>query len=109
MHELAITESLVSTVREHVGESKVIRVRLAIGKLSGIVPDAVSFCFDVCAAGTTLEGARLEVEEVSARVRCRSCDAEFALEDGIPLCTCGSADVDVLSGRELKIMEVEVA
>jgi hydrogenase nickel incorporation protein HypA/HybF len=109
MHELAITESLVSTVREHVGESKVVRVRLAIGKLSGVVPEAVSFCFDVCAAGTTLEGARLEVEEISARVRCRTCDAELVLEDATPLCTCGSADVDVLTGQELKIQEVEVA
>jgi hydrogenase nickel incorporation protein HypA/HybF len=109
MHELAITESLVNTVREYAGESKVIRVRLAIGKLSGVVPGAVGFCFDVCAAGTPLEGARLEVEEVAARVRCRTCDAELVLEDAIPLCTCGSADVDVLSGHELKIKEVEVA
>lgn len=108
MHELAVTESVVSTVCEYVGKARVVRVRLLVGKLSGVVPDAVSFCFDVCAAGTPCEGARLEVEEVSARVHCRVCNTELVLDDPIPLCTCGSADLDVLSGRELKIKEVEV-
>ena len=110
MHELAITENVVRTVCEAVGTTaRVARVRLAIGKLSGVVPDAVSFCFDVCAAGTPLEGARLEVEEIPARVRCRTCRAEELLDDNIPLCRCGSADLDVLAGQELKIREVEVA
>ena len=110
MHELAITECVVRTVCEAVGTTaRVARVRLAIGKLSGVVPDAVSFCFDVCAAGTPLEGACLEVEEVPARVRCRTCRAEELLDDNIPLCRCGSADLDVLAGQELKIREVEVA
>lgn len=84
-------------------------MRLAIGRLSGVLPAAVSFCFEVCAAGTPLEGARLEVEEISARVRCRTCREEAPLDDNIPLCRCGSADLDVLTGQELKIREVEVA
>jgi hydrogenase nickel incorporation protein HypA/HybF len=99
----------VRTVCEAVGTARVARVRLAIGKLSGVMPDAVSFCFDVCAAGTPLEGARLEVEEITARVRCRTCRAETLLDDDVPLCRCGSADLEVLSGQELKIKEVEVA
>jgi hydrogenase nickel incorporation protein HypA/HybF len=109
MHELAITENVVRAVCEAVGAARVARVRLAIGKLSGVVPDAVSFCFDVCAAGTPLEGARLEVEEIAARVHCRSCSAETLLDDDIPLCRCGSADLEILAGQELKIREVEVA
>lgn len=109
MHELALTESLVSTVCEHVGRAKVTRVRVVVGRLSGVVPEAMRFCFDVCAAGTPLEGARLEVEEVAGRARCRSCETEVELEDAVPLCGCGSADLLVLSGQELKIREVEVA
>ena len=108
MHELAITQNLVSTVCERVGEAKVVRVRLAIGRLSGVVPDAVRFCFDVCSAGTALEGAQLEVDEVAARARCRTCGSEAELEDAIALCACGSADLEVLSGRELRIRDVEV-
>jgi hydrogenase nickel incorporation protein HypA/HybF len=108
VHELAITESLVTTVAERVGAAKVRRVRLVVGKLSGVVPDAVMFCFDVCAKGTVLEGARLEIDEVVARARCRECDQESVIEDAIPLCPCGSPDVALLSGKELRIQEVEV-
>jgi hydrogenase nickel incorporation protein HypA/HybF len=108
MHELAITESLVSTVCERVGDAKVSRVRLEVGKLSGVVPDAILFCFDVCTKGTALEGARLEIDEVVARAHCRDCDLETVIDDSIPLCTCGSANVALLSGQELRIKEVEV-
>jgi hydrogenase nickel incorporation protein HypA/HybF len=109
VHELAITESLVSTVRERIGDdAKVRRVRLIVGKLSGVVPDALMFCFDVCAKGTPLEGALLEIDEIAARARCRECDQETVIEDAIPLCRCGSPDIALLSGQELRIKEVEV-
>jgi Zn finger protein HypA/HybF involved in hydrogenase expression len=35
-----------------------------VGDLSGVVADAMSFCFDVTTADTPLAGARLVVEEV---------------------------------------------
>ena len=108
MHELAITESLVSAVCERVGEAKVNRVRLVIGKLSGVVPDAVQFCFDVCTQGTPLEGAVLEIDEIEARAHCKECHLESVLSDSIPLCPCGSPNVALLSGQELRIKEVEV-
>lgn len=108
MHELALTQSLVDTVCERVGAAKVMRVRLAVGKLSGVVPDSMRFCFDVCAAGTALDGAVLEIDEVAGRARCRTCGRETELEDQFALCGCGSADVELLRGRELKIKEVEV-
>jgi hydrogenase nickel incorporation protein HypA/HybF len=108
MHELAITESLVSTVADRVGDAKVRRIRLLVGRLSGVLPDAMMFCFDVCAKGTALEGARLEIDEVAARARCRECRRESVIEDPIPLCPCGSPDIALLSGKELRIQEVEV-
>jgi len=108
MHELAITESIVASVSEHVAGAKVTRVVLEIGKRSGVVPDSVRFCFDVCALGTALEGARLDVIEIPARAQCRDCQAELVLDDIIALCDCGSANLIFLSGEELRITEVEV-
>ena len=84
-------------------------MRLDVGKLSGVVPDALAFCFDLVAAGTPLEGAGLEISEPPGRAHCRRCDAEFGLDSPILLCGCGSADVDVLAGQELRIRSVEVA
>jgi hydrogenase nickel incorporation protein HypA/HybF len=109
MHELAITESVVEGVTQRLGSRRVTRVVLEIGKLSGVVPDAIRFCFDVCAEGTPLQGASLEIIDVPARARCSACGSELTVEDGIGLCPCGSADLVFLSGQELKIKAVEVA
>src|SRR5262249_43161695 len=108
MHELAITESMVATVAERVGETRVARLRLQVGTLAGVVPHALQFCFEVCARGTVLEGATLEIDEIPARGSCRQCGAEIAMASFLDLCTCGSAELDVLAGQELRIKHVEV-
>lgn len=108
MHELALTDGVVQMVRERMGDQRVVRVRLEVGRLTAVVPDAMRFCFDVCSRGTTLDGARLEIDEVPARIRCARCGEETQLDDPIALCPCGSAEVEVIAGNELRIKEVEV-
>jgi len=109
VHELAITEGVVAAVTERLPEAKVTLVRLEIGALSGVVADSVRFCFDLVTEGTNLEGASLEIVEPAASCRCRSCGAEFVAEGPFLLCTCGSADVAVESGADLRILSVKVA
>ena len=53
MHELSITQSVVDAVTRRMGDARVRRERLEVGRLSGLVPDAVQFCFEVVAAGTS--------------------------------------------------------
>src|SRR5208337_3744926 len=108
MHELAITQSIIAAVTEHIGDLKVTRVVIEVGALTSIAPHAVQFCFDVCAKGTNLAGAELEIVEVAGRARCRGCGNESAFEGPIPWCPCGSLNFDLVSGHELKIREVEV-
>ncbi|GAB2570881.1 hydrogenase maturation nickel metallochaperone HypA/HybF [Kribbella endophytica] len=108
MHELAVTESVVDAIVEKIGDGPVAAVRLEIGKLSGIVADSVRFCFEVVAQGTGLQGARLDIDEPSGRAYCRTCGDEFGLDEPILLCPCGSADLDILSGEQLRIISVEV-
>jgi hydrogenase nickel incorporation protein HypA/HybF len=110
MHELSITQSIVDAVVERLGDTEVSSVRIEIGKLSGVMVDSVRFCFDMVVEGTPLQGARLVVDEPSGRARCRGCAEEFGSDDPILLCpACGSADVDVLAGRDLRIKSVEVS
>jgi hydrogenase nickel incorporation protein HypA/HybF len=109
MHELAITQSVVEQIRGRTGDAKVVRVALEIGRLAGVVCDSVRFCFEVCARGTPLEGARLEIIQTPGRARCRACAASFEVSGLISICGCGSADLELLSGQELKIREVEIA
>jgi hydrogenase nickel incorporation protein HypA/HybF len=109
MHEVSLTACIVDSIRERLPDERVTRVRLRIGALIAVEPEALRFCFDVCTRGTLLEGAALEIEEVAARGRCRACGDEGDLDGGLPLCRCGSADLDLLAGGELRIREVEIA
>ncbi len=108
MHELAITESVVDMVLERTPGRQVARVHLRVGRLSGVVPDAMRFCFDLATSGTAMEGATLDIIEIPGRAHCRTCDAEFDLPDLILLCSCGSADVGILRGQELEISSVDL-
>lgn len=110
MHELSLTQSIVDTIAARFPDSRVTVVRLEVGRLSGVVVDAIRFCFDLVAEGTVVEGATLEVAEPAGRGDCRSCGHEFDIDDPIVLCSaCGDANVRVLAGRDLKILSVEVS
>ena len=108
VHELALMESLVAAVRENVARRRVKRVKLRLGKLTCVSADALRCSFDVVARGTVLERAELEIVEVAGRGRCRSCGAGLPLELPVFACRCGSFDVEVIEGEELRLQEVEV-
>ena len=79
---------------------RIATVRVRVGELSGVVPDAMLFCYDLVTAGTDLEGSRLEIERTPGCAHCRDCGRDFPLPDLIMLCPCGSADVQLLAGTE---------
>ncbi len=108
MHELGITQNIVAIVSEHAKGQKVSRVLLEIGKLSAIMPDAIQFCFDICSQGTVLEGSTLEILEIPGLAKCRHCGAEIALDKPFGICQCGSVQLDLINGEELKIKEIEI-
>lgn len=109
MHELALTQEIVELVSRRVAGARVTRVVLEVGRLSAVLPDAIRFCFDICADGTPLQGAALDVVEVPGAGRCRRCGETVPLERPFGTCACGGTDLEWLSGDELKIKEVEIS
>jgi hydrogenase nickel incorporation protein HypA/HybF len=109
MHELSIANSVVELCAERAMGARVLRITLEIGRFSAVMPDAIRFCFDVCAKDTVVEGAELEIVETPGRARCRDCGNELALADMLDRCACGSVDLELLAGSELKIKWMEVA
>jgi hydrogenase nickel incorporation protein HypA/HybF len=111
MHELGLMQNIVDTVQEYAQKnnlSKVVKVRLEVGKLSGVVPEALEFCFEVCVKQTVLEGAVLEIERVAAMGKCKACEDSFDLVDENFTCPkCGGGDWELISGREFIIKELE--
>jgi hydrogenase nickel incorporation protein HypA/HybF len=113
MHELAIARSLLDIVRDQVpaGQaSRVRRVSVQVGPLAGVVPDSLIFCFEAIIRETPFEPARLEVEQVPIRARCRGCSHAFESPEPAFTCpACGRGGVEVLSGAELQLCEIELA
>ena len=108
MHELALTQSIVEICAERAQGAKVRRVILEIGSLAAVMPDALRFCFDMCAAGSELEGARLEIIDIAGRGRCRVCDTQMEMKDYLARCGCGSFDIECIAGEGLRVKEMEV-
>lgn len=63
MHELTLMKSLITAVTGAVGESRVHVVRLHVGRHACASSHALRFCFQVCARGTPVEGATLDIVE----------------------------------------------
>lgn len=108
MHELGITRSVVAIVAEHAKGQRVVSVTLEVGRLSGLLPESIRFCFDVCSKGTALEGAQLNIVEPAGRGHCSACSADTPLSAPLGRCPrCGEPTLQVVAGTELKIKQME--
>ncbi len=112
MHEYSIMQSaLTQALREarQAGAARVHEIRLRIGVLSGVVPDALRFAFETLTPGTSAEGAVLTIEEVPARFWCASCRKEFVSADLFAECPdCRNPSGELRAGRELELSSMEV-
>ena len=112
MHEMSICES-IRDILEAEAASKAFKsvevVRLEIGALSGVEPEALRFGFDVVMAGSVAGHARLEIIEVPGEAWCMICGKTVPVTARYDACPeCGSHQLQVTSGTEMKIRELEV-
>lgn len=112
MHEVSIMAEAVRMAAETAQASnaqRVTGVRLRVGTLSGAVPDAMRFAWEVVCRDTVAEGAWLEIETVPAACWCASCKTEFACVDFLGVCPrCDNVSGELRRGRELNIVTVEM-
>lgn len=112
MHELTITQNILDIVlkeAEAARASKVTRINLVIGELSGVVSDCVQFYFEFLRKGSAAEGATIDFRLVPAELRCRHCLASFNPQDSAWVCpSCGNTSLEVVSGRDCYVESIEV-
>jgi hydrogenase nickel incorporation protein HypA/HybF len=109
MHELSVATAVLNTAVKHAGTRGVSVVSLRVGKLRQVVPDSLSFYFDIVSRDTVCEGARLELTEIDARLVCSDCAQEWQPEIPAFRCPrCESAAVQILAGEELEVDYIEV-
>ena len=112
MHELGITENIVNIALAKAGEaqaSKISKINLVIGEMSGFVADCIQFYFDSLSRDTIAQGAVLRFELVPAQLQCRNCSTIFTPKDSLWSCPeCRGRSVEISKGRELYIESIEV-
>jgi hydrogenase nickel incorporation protein HypA/HybF len=112
MHELALAESMLEIVERaasHADAARVTAVRLEIGALSHVQPDALQFCFDAVTRGTLAERARLEIVTTPGRAWCMPCGETVPLSAlGQPCPVCGSYQLSVTDGEAMRVKDIEI-
>ena len=112
MHEMALTESMLEIALEEArksGASRVARIRLDVGALSAVEPEALLFCFSAVSAGTAAEGAELVIERIEGAGWCPDCERTVSISERFDPCPeCGGYKVQITKGGELRIRELEV-
>jgi hydrogenase nickel incorporation protein HypA/HybF len=108
---MSIAQSLLDIVLDEAGRhgvEKVKVIRLQVGDLAAIVPESLSFCFEMLSEGTVAAGSEIEIERIPVVARCPECDVRFEVEQNIFLCPkCSGPTLELVSGRELSILNIE--
>ncbi len=108
MHELSLSRAILDAAVAHAEGRRVVAVDVTVGALCQVVPNSLSFYFEIVSSGTICNGARLRTHVAPAQLRC-TCGHEWELHEPAFRCPrCAGAEVTVLSGEELTVDSIEV-
>jgi hydrogenase nickel incorporation protein HypA/HybF len=112
VHEMSIAESVLQIIEDTARAEGCARVRavwLEIGQLAGVEKESLRFCFDVVTRDSVAEHARLEIIETVGQGWCLECARSVAVSARYEPCpNCGSIQIEVTGGEEMRVKELEV-
>jgi len=112
MHEYALVRQMIRIAGDAArsrGAKRVTGVRLVIGENSGVLADSVQMYFDMTAAGTPAEGAKLSIRFVKPQMWCARCGKNFIKPRFSFVCPdCGSLGSPTEIGNEFYVESVEL-
>jgi len=113
MHEIGIVQGALEMALRTAEEAKakaIECVRMRVGAMTGVVPEALQFAFEALREGTLAEGARLEIETTPARCWCAACQVEFESADWQQRCPhCQTHSAELRQGLELELISIEIS
>ncbi len=112
MHELGIAQNIIEIVQDQTKDfsnRKIKNVFVRIGKLTNVLNDSLLFGYAALIQSTNLEGSKLNIETIPAKILCESCGNETEI-DGLVFCCekCKSTSVRLVNGMELTVSEIEI-
>ena len=112
MHELSVTQGLLKICLDEGKKhniKKIKKINVKVGELTGLVPNCITYYFDIVAKGTIVEGAEILVEKIPVAIKCNGCQYEGVLPKGEYFCpSCKSNKYKIINGREFYLDTMEV-
>ncbi|MFZ3329102.1 MAG: hydrogenase maturation nickel metallochaperone HypA [Candidatus Acidiferrales bacterium] len=113
MHELSIAMSIVDMAQEELEQHKgkqVHAVHLKLGRLTGVVKEALLSSYEMACEATPLEGSQLLIEEIPVEVFCPKCQVPRLVDSIQWFCCpeCGTPTTNILRGKELEVVALEI-
>ena len=112
MHEYSIVQSLLDGCEDHARQNdatKVTKVVVKIGVMSGVEPDLLKIAFDTFKEKTICEEALFIINIQKVKIRCNGCGRENELEKNEYLCPgCQSTDLKIIDGEDMLLMQLEL-
>jgi hydrogenase nickel incorporation protein HypA/HybF len=112
MHELSIAMSIVEVAQEEATQRgvRIHAVHLKLGALAGVAKESLLSCYEMACGETPLEGSRLVIEDVPVVVFCPACQAQRPISCIQLFCCaeCGTPTAEVLQGKELEVVALEI-
>jgi hydrogenase nickel incorporation protein HypA/HybF len=112
LHEAAIARRILDTIVEGAsrhGARRITRLRMKVGQVSGVVPEALAFALEAAVQGTPAEGLVVDIETVPLAVRCLECGARGRTEEHVLSCpSCGAHRTEIVQGRELRLIDMDI-
>lgn len=117
MHELPIIKRVLQIVLSYASEQEAKEVRsitLKVGEMHDLIPELVEKYFSYASRGTIAEKAKLKIMPLPIICTCNDCQKHFVYNlrygettQGCPVC--GSKTLNLVSGNELSIDNIEIS
>ncbi|HJZ13558.1 MAG TPA: hydrogenase maturation nickel metallochaperone HypA [Acidobacteriota bacterium] len=111
MHEVGIARDILKVVNQQVPADvahAVKSIRVKVGALARVTPEALRFGFQIASVSTPFQSAQLLVDQVPLQMECEVCLLITVGSEALPICAaCGSTRLKILSGNEMEVVEVQ--
>lgn len=112
MHEMSLAEGILDISLQYFRQAnaqKITEITVLVGEMTNVVPESLSFCFESLSKGTPAEQAVLKLKSMPLEAWCHNCDYKFVVQNYNFTCPhCTSANLEIISGRQLQVESLEV-
>ena len=112
MHEYPVAEKILKIALTTANEnkaSKITKISLVVGDLSGFIGESIQMYFEIISKGTKAENAQIIIKPVRAKLKCSSCGKYFERKGYSFECPeCGGKGEISDIGKEFYIENIEI-